>query len=56
MPEEFRAPVLFLLSEGSSYVTGSVSRFSDRERDPGTNESLLGFEGRWWTLRMVESD
>ncbi|RYO71195.1 hypothetical protein AA0113_g2369 [Alternaria arborescens] len=27
VPEEFRAPVLFLLSEGSSYVTGSVSRF-----------------------------
>ncbi|KAB2102566.1 hypothetical protein AG0111_0g9236 [Alternaria gaisen] len=25
VPEEFRAPVLFLLSEGSSYVTGSVS-------------------------------
>ncbi|OWY44387.1 hypothetical protein AA0118_g1185 [Alternaria tenuissima] len=24
VPEEFRAPVLFLLSEGSSYVTGSV--------------------------------
>jgi len=26
MPEEFRAPVLFLLSEGSSYVTGSDLR------------------------------
>lgn len=24
-PEEFRAPVLFLLSEGSSYMTGAVS-------------------------------
>lgn len=28
VPEEFRAPVLFLLGEGSSYVTGSVSRSS----------------------------
>jgi NAD(P)-dependent dehydrogenase (short-subunit alcohol dehydrogenase family) len=28
VPEEFRAPVLFLLGEGSSYVTGSVSTFS----------------------------
>lgn len=24
-PEEFRAPVLFLLSDGSSYMTGAVS-------------------------------
>jgi NAD(P)-dependent dehydrogenase (short-subunit alcohol dehydrogenase family) len=25
-PEEFRAPVLFMLGEGSSYMTGAVSR------------------------------
>lgn len=27
-PEEFRAPVLFLLAEGSSYMTGAVSPYS----------------------------
>jgi NAD(P)-dependent dehydrogenase (short-subunit alcohol dehydrogenase family) len=28
MPEEYRAPVLFLLGEGSSYMTGAVSNSS----------------------------
>ena len=30
--EEYRAPVLFLLGDGSSYVTGSVSAVVGRER------------------------
>lgn len=40
-PEEFRAPIIFLLSEGSSYMTGAVSHCSVVESHGGRSDSAL---------------
>ena len=50
-PEEFRAPILFLLSDGSSYMTGAVS--SRTEVRPRVLIHQKGSQGRRRSLFLV---
>lgn len=50
--KEYRAPVLFLLSDGSSYMTGAVRVTSQLVKHSRPNMTL-GSSSGWRTLRMV---
>lgn len=43
-PQEYRAPVLFLLGEGSSYMTGAVSGILQRHCMANTDLSYRIYE------------
>lgn len=57
-PEEYRAPVIFLLSEGSSYMTGAVGVLIFGKTVSIVNRQSLrvqvGSTSVWRTLRMVD--
>lgn len=50
-PEEYRAPILFLLSDGSSYMTGAVS--IQISVICALTDNRPGPQSGWWTLRLV---
>jgi NAD(P)-dependent dehydrogenase (short-subunit alcohol dehydrogenase family) len=51
--EEYRAPCLFLLGEGSSFMTGAVSATFNNDKSTVAKALIVGFENRWWALCLV---